>query len=275
MLIKQTKSMASGLWRVSQRFLNEGCADRAASLVYTTLLSLVPLSLVTFSIISYIPWFHGVGEHIQDFIFANFVTSSAHSLINNFKDFMHALPNLSKTNLVALTVFSLLTIYNVSSAFNVIWQVKKHRNIFWSFFVYLLILILTPILMGLGFVISSLIISLPFLTGVGKVPFVTQLLFWIMPYILTFLAFTLLNWILPSCKVPLYAAAVGGLVTSVLFELAKMTFGFYLAYFSTYQILYGALAIFPIFLVWLYISWIVILIGALISHTVATFNEAL
>ncbi|HYF97488.1 MAG TPA: YihY family inner membrane protein [Coxiellaceae bacterium] len=264
------KKISRGSWHVSKRFLAEGCADRAASLVYTTLLSLVPLSLVAFAILSYIPWFHGVGAHIQDFVFDNFVTSSAQSLVDTFKNFMQALPNLSKTNFIALIIFSLLTIYNISSAFNAIWHVRKHRNIVWSFFIYLLILILTPVLVGLGFVLSSLFISLPFISGGAHVPLVIQVLFWLTPYVLTFIAFTFLNWVLPTCKVSLYAAAIGGLVTSILFELAKMAFGYYLAYFSSYQILYGALAIFPIFLVWLYISWIVILIGAMISHVVMT-----
>lgn len=270
MLIPYFKKAGLIAWQLTKRFMAEGCMDRAAALVYTTLLSLVPLSLVAFSIISYIPWFHGVGERLQDFIFANFVAKSAQTLLDHFRNFMQALPYLSKTNLIALGLFSLLTIYNVSSAFNAIWYVKKHRNIIWSFFVYLLILILAPILIGLGFVLSSIIISLPFISGAYEIPSVTQTLLWVTPYFLTFVAFTVLNWILPTCKVPFYAAAIGGFVTAILFELAKMAFGYYLAYFSSYALLYGALAIFPIFLMWLYISWIVILIGAMISHTVAT-----
>ncbi len=263
-------TIAFGMLHVIKRFLKEGCTDRAASLVYTTLLSLVPLSLVGLSILSSIPWFKGAGEHIQDFIFANFVTQSAQSIVDHFKGFMQHLPNLSMTNLIALGIFSLWTIYNVSSAFNAIWQVKKQRNIFRSFLVYALILIFTPLLVGFGFVMSSLLISLPWLSAVYKIPYVAPTILWMMPYFLTFMAFILLNWILPTCKVPFSAAAVGGLVSAILFEIAKYGFTFYLAYFSSYELLYGALAVIPIFLVWLYISWLIVLIGAMISHVTAT-----
>ncbi len=262
------KRVLKVLKNIVKRFYQEDCSDRAASLVYTTLLSLVPFGLVALSILSAVPWLQGLGAKMQSFIFANFVAGSAQSIVEHLQGFMERLPGLSKANIWALALVSLWTIYNVSSAFNAIWRVKHRRNIYKSFSIYILILLLTPLLMGLGFLVSSFLISLPWVNSIFQIPYLEKILLELIACVLSFSTFTLLNWILPTCKVPFYAAVIGGVLSDLLFESAKYAFTLYISYFPSYVLLYGALAILPIFLVWLYISWVIILLGAMIAHEV-------
>ena len=98
---------------------------------------------------------------------------------------------------------------------------------------------------------------------------VRKIILFIAPYVFTFLAFILLYITVPNCKVKLKDAAIGAGISTILFEIIKHGFTFYIAHFPTYKLIYGALAAIPIFLLWLYLSWLVILFGALISYAVS------
>ena len=113
--------------------------------------------------------------------------------------------------------------------------------------------------------VSSYLATLPFLADIAflEKPFV-----YLLPYLVAFLIFTFFNWALPSCKVPLRNAAWAGLFTTILFEVIKYLFSLYMSYFPTYRLIYGALATIPIFLLWIYTSWVIILLGALVCQII-------
>lgn len=111
------------------------------------------------------------------------------------------------------------------------------------------------------------------LGGVGKA--VVQRVGWLLPYFAAGLVFTLFNWLLPSCRVKLRYALVGGIMTAVLFEGVKVVFSLYFRYFPTYRLIYGAFAAIPIFLIWIYVSWIIILLGALVCCNVQSARHPL
>lgn len=253
-----------------RRYQQEGCNYRAASLAYTTLLSLVPLIIVGFTILSWIPAFHGVGERIQSVILENLVATSANVIGKYLTDFTSHVSRLSVSNLIFLIVIVLLMIYNINRAFSAIWHSTPRFHFSLSFLIYFVILFLSPILLGGVVVFGTFLIKLPFIQHLLDLIYLKRPLFFSLPYVLIFVTFTLFNWILPSCKVKLWHAMVGGGVTTVLFELAKYAFSLYLTHFSTYRLLYGALATIPIFLVWLYFSWTIILLGAVITNIMST-----
>lgn len=250
-------------------FAEEGISFRAAALAYTTLLSLVPLTILGFTILSFFPIFHGTGEEIQKLILQNFTTTSSPIIIKYLDEFVAHVSYLSITNIVFLIIVALLMIYNINRAFNTIWHAERHFHFSLSFLVYFLFLVLSPILLGGVIVLGSFFMKLPAVEHLIRIPYVQQPLFFLLPYFLIFCLFVLFNWVLPSCRVKFFAALVGGLVTTVLFEVAKYLFTLYLRHFPAYQLLYGALATIPIFLVWLYFSWTIILVGALISYVTA------
>lgn len=251
------------------RFDEDGCSHLAASLAYSTLLSLVPLAMVSFLVLSYFPALQGTGEALQRFILQNFVATSANVIASHLNEFLSSIRILSWTNIVALIVVSVLLMYNMVVAFNHIWHVKFRRSLALSFIVYLLILFLMPIFFGVLLLVSSYLASLPLISGTTTVLFLKKPLLIIFPYLVSFITFTFFNWILPSAKVKLWQAATAGFLTTILFESAKYVFTLYLTYFPTYRLIYGAFATIPIFLIWIYVCWSIILFGAIVCNILA------
>lgn len=249
-----------------QRFFEDDCANRAASLAYTTLLSLVPVTIVSFWILSIFPPFIGTGKEIQNFILENFVAHSARIISDQFNYFLEKVSVLSWTNLAALIFFSILMIYDMVNAFNKIWRLRVKRNIALSFSFYSLVLLIVPIIFGLLLVIGSYLSKVPFIIDLGKITFLEKPFFIMLPFLAAFIVFTIFNWTLPSCHVPFRNAVLAGLFTMILFETTKYIFGLYMSFFPTYQVIYGALAVVPIFLIWIYVSWVIILLGTLVCQ---------
>jgi len=249
---------------IVKQFFAENCPMQAASLSYVSLLSIVPLMTVSLSILSIFPVFKGIGDQIQKFIFENFVASSAQTVQQYFQTFMAQTAKLSIPGMLFLLVTAVLMIFAMEQAFNRIWKVQKHRNTVQAFLMYWAVLTFTPILIGVGLVMSSYLLSFSFI----KISLIT------LPYLLTFAAFTLLYVIVPNCKVRIRHAALGALIATILFEAAKYGFTIYIAHFPTYKLIYGALAVLPIFLVWLYLSWLIVLFGVSVSHTLAYPDQA-
>ena len=251
------------------RFDQDGCSHLAASLAYSTLLSLVPLAMVGFLVLSRFPILKGTGEALQQFILQNFVATSANVIASHLNEFLSSVQVLSWTNIVALIVVSVLLMYNMVRSFNRIWHVQLRRSLALSFIVYVLILFLTPIFFGVLLLLSSYLASLPLISGTTTVLFLKKPLLIILPYAVSFVTFTFFNWILPSAKVKLWHAVVAGFLTTLLFETAKYIFTLYLTYFPTYRLIYGAFATIPIFLIWIYVCWSIILFGAIVCNILA------
>ena len=154
----------------------------------------------------------------------------------------------------------------MEQAFNAVWRVKRRREDVPAFLIYWGVITFVPILIGIGLTVISYVFSLPFFSTSASIIFIQKLALFIAPYFLTYLAFALLYITLPNCRVPFKSAAIAAIPATILFELAKLGFTLYIANFPTYKLIYGALATIPIFLVWLYISWVIILFGAVISY---------
>lgn len=263
--MRRTKKLGVTVWHLLDRFVNEGCMGRAASLAYANLLSLVPLLIVGVTIISWFPNLQVFVDKIQGFVLQNFVADSAHVVQKYITSFVDNVRYLSVTSIAMFMVVSVLMIYNVSRTFNAIWHTHEHRALWKSFLIYIAILFISPVLMGVGFAFSSYVFSLPIYAGLIPSQ-VSKWLLFVLSNVMNIVLFTLLNWILPAVRVPFKAACIAGLVSALLFEIAKYGFSLYIYHVATYRLLYGALATVPVFLIWLYVSWITILFGTLIGH---------
>ncbi len=261
-------SVAYYIWNVIRYLIRQfsvhQCSSMAAGLAYTTLLSIVPLMLVSLSIVSYFPIFSDASVHLQKFIITNFVAGSADTLTHYLDQFIKQMHKLSWTNSVAFTGTSLLLLYNMVSAFNNIWQVKMRKRFALTFILYFIILLGMPVLFGALMLFVSYMASLSLFTDIFFSRLGTEPFFILLPFTAMIIIFTLFNWVLPSCKVRFHYAIYAGLATSVFFELMKNLFSLYIRVFPTYRLIYGALATVPIFFVWVYLSWVIILIGVLL-----------
>ncbi|WP_374605293.1 YihY family inner membrane protein [Arenimonas sp.] len=255
------------LWN---RFLDDRCFETAGALSYTTLFALVPLSMVVFGILSAFPVFDAWSGKLTNFVFSNFVPSSARVVESHLRDFALSARQLTVTGVAALLVSLLLTMWNIESTFNRVWRVPTPRSGLLRFLIYWTLLTLGTLGAVASLAVTSYLFSLPVWSGEAT-SWGTRLLGYL-PNVVELLVFTLAYWLIPHRSVPLRFALAGGLFASILFELAKRGFAAYLLGVPTYEQLYGALAVVPIFMLWLYLSWVVVLLGASFAASLSSFR---
>ena len=253
------------------RFMRHEAPQNAAALTYTSLLSLVPLMTVTLAIFSAFPVADRVYEIVQDFVFKNFVPASSALLQQYLSDFSAKASRLTGPGSAFLLVVALMMMANIDRALNAIWEVKAERSFARKFLIYWAVLSLGPVLIGASVFVTSYIISLPILSEAASSGAGRQLL-GLTPVVASAVAFTMMYLVVPNRRVHLAHAMVGGIFAAILFEVAKRGFGFYITQFPTYEAIYGALASVPIFLVWLYLSWVVVLLGAEVTHCLSIYR---
>ncbi len=270
-MIRALASLRDFAALVAQRFGRHEIAQNAAALTYTSLLSLVPLMTVTVAIFAAFPIADRVYIRVQDFVFMNFVPTSVVVLQQYLAEFSAKASQLSGTGAVFLLVVALLMMANIDRALNAIWEVKAKRSFANQFLIYWAVLSLGPVLIGASLLVTSYVVSLPLLSEAASSGLGRWLLGWT-PIAASAIAFTMLYAVVPHRRVRLLHAIIGGVFAALLFEGAKRGFAFYITQFPTYEAIYGALASIPIFLVWLYLSWIVVLLGAEVTHCLSIFR---
>ncbi|MDN3679564.1 virulence factor BrkB family protein [Vibrio tapetis subsp. quintayensis] len=233
----------------------------AGYMAYITLLSLVPLLTVLLSVLSSFPLFADVGDVLQDFVITHFVPAAGIAVKSALTDFVANTGKMTAVGGAFLFVAALMLISNIDKSLNFIWRVKDKRRSVYSFSMYWMVLTLGPIMVGASIAATSYITSLNFLDSEAISTVYTYFLRWL-PFILSFFAFVGLYLLVPNTKVALRDAVIGALVAAVLFELSKKGFALYITHFPSYQLIYGALAAIPILFVWVYMCWLIVLLGA-------------
>ena len=239
----------------------------AGSLTFTTLLSLVPLATVAFALFTAFPLFASFQMSLQQFLANHLMPEQINNQIFMYlNEFASKAKGLTTMGMIILFVTSVTTMMTVESAFNLIWRVRKPRPFAQRVLVYWAILTLGPILIGVSLSISSFLFTRSLqLVGEQSLPAVFEWALAAATLPLTALAFTMAYVFLPNCRVEWRDAAVGGICAAIAFEFAKRGFGFYVRRIPTYTAVYGAFAAAPMFLLWVYLSWFITLVGAMIA----------
>ncbi|KTD23243.1 YihY family inner membrane protein [Legionella londiniensis] len=254
---------------VIKHFIEDDCTYRASALAFATLLAIVPLMSVGFSILSSFPVFQKLAQPLQDFIFENFVPATGKIIQNYLQLFARQVTKLSVIGVIFLFVTALLVMYTIERSMNKIWRVSTSRHGVTAFLLYWAILSLAPFLLGLSLAASSYFVSLPLIRGY----YAPSLVFNSIPFFLSLIGFTFLYVVVPNCPVRITHGIIGAAVAALLFETAKHAFAFYLSQIDTYELLYGAFATIPIFLIWIYWVWLITLLGAEISYALSVHHK--
>ena len=254
-----------------QRFNRDGCRQSAAALTYMSLFAVVPMLTLMYSMFSLVPAFNEVGSQVEAFIFSKFLPSSGQEISQYLTEFSSQARKLSAAGVVILMVTSFLMLANIEKTFNHIWATTGGRKGLAGFLVYWAILSLGPLLLAAGMMMKTYLVSFQLIVDEVDSLGVSAILFSYLPWLLTWLAFTLLYIAVPNCKVRTSYAIFGGLVTTALFETAKTLFGLLVAH-SSYTSVYGAFAVIPLFLLWIYLLWVLILVGAELVRSLETFR---
>ncbi len=253
-----------------QRFTDDRCFESAGALAYTTMFALVPFTAVVMALLSAFPAFHDSTAGVIHFVFVNFVPATAQGLESKLTSFALSAQELSATGVIALVVSILLTMWSIEQAFNRIWRVPSARPQLVRFLIYWTLLTLGSLVTVAMLTASSALFSVPELAGIEARGLGEQLLRYL-PVLIELLAFTAAYWLIPHRTIQLRFAFAGGLLATILFEWLKWALAIYLRG-ASYEQLYGAMAVVPILLVWVYFSWLAVLFGASLAASLGSFR---
>jgi membrane protein len=259
------KRLARHVWR---HFQEDRSFEEAASLSYTSLLSMVPLLAVVFGIVSVFPVFNEWSSRLQSLIFDNFMPDTGQQIVPYIKAFLDSVSDLTLPGTVVLLITALLLMVRIEVAFNRIWRVDRNRSLSNRIVMYWALLTLGPLLIAAAIALSANNIFGAAVLA-AALPAGLQAL---SSFLLTWFVFTLFFVVVPNRRVRFRHALIGALLSTVLFGLAKAGFVAYVSN-TNYKVIYGALATVPIFLFWLYLVWIVVLLGASLAASLTTFSD--
>ena len=257
---------------VVRRFVADDGLKAASALSYTSILALVPLLAVGFSLVGAFPAAAAMLERLQDYLFENFLPGLGPDAVVQLKHFLGNASQLGALPAVLLAVTVVLTLQTVERTLNAIWRVAHDRPPLQQILAYWAMVTLGPLLFGLALTLSSYAFAVGQAIGLehefGQLSDMALLL----PWVLELAGFTLLYAVIPNRAVRLGHALIGAAVATVAFEALKRGFGLYVAAAGSTRTIYGALSAVPLFLVWTYASWTVALIGAEIAAFLPEWN---
>lgn len=236
----------------------------AGYLSYVCLMSLVPLMVVMLSVMTAFPLFAELQQSIEQFVYQNFVPAAGDVVQKYLTGFVANASKMSAVAVSFLFLAALLLISSIDNTFNKIWRVTDKRRTITSFAMYWMVLTLGPILVGASIALSSYLVSIVAVDEYDVLG-LSDIFLRILPLLSSIIAFIILYIAVPNKAVPFKFALSGAIVAGVLFELAKKAFALYITAFPSYQVIYGALATIPIIFLWVYVSWLIVLTGALIT----------
>ena len=244
------------------RIREDRCLQVAGSLTFTTLIALVPLITVAATVFSTFPLFAGFSKAIRQFVEINLMPAPAGRIIGVYmQQFADNAGRLTTWGIAILALSALITMLTIDRAFNTIWRVHRPRTLINRLLIYWAVLTVGPLLIGASLSVTSwlLTLSMGVVHGAEEAELI---LLRMVPLILTSSAMAFLYRMVPSRRVQTRDAIAGGAVAGLAFEGMKAAFGAYITSIPTYKLVYGAFASFPIFLLWIYFSWLVLVLGA-------------
>jgi membrane protein len=260
--------------RVALRTRHIGLARASGSLAFTTLLGLVPLATVTLEFVARFPIFQQWLDALETFLLRHMLPETANAVVHtHVREFTEKAAGLTGVSIVFIIVTAVMLIATVEREINLLWGVGQRRPLARRILIYVLGTTIGPVLVGASISVSTWLITqslaaAPLHGTLG--PFVVPLL----PLGFSTLALALLYVAVPARHVPWRYAFAGGFIAALAFEGAKQGFAFYVTHVHTYQLVYGALAALPVFLIWIYVCWLIVLAGAAITATLTLPPEA-
>jgi len=252
-----------------------GLARTAASLAFTTLLGLIPLFTVAFTFVARFPVFQDWLDALEGFLLKHMLPGSANAVVHtHIREFTEKAAGLTGVSIAFIVVTAVLLIATVEREINAMWGIRRARPLARRLVVYAIGATAGPVLVGASISVTTWLLT----QSLAAVPFrgtLADLMVKILPLVFSTLALALLYAIAPLRRVPWRHAFAGAFVAALAFEGAKHGFAFYLTNVPTYELVYGALAALPAFLIWIYVCWLIVLAGAAITATLTMPQDAM
>lgn len=257
--------------RFTQAHLNQV----SASLAFTTTLALVPMLSIATLLVGYLPSFLSFRVSLYNWLISSLMPGTlSQSIASYLGQFSSKAKGLTVFGSLGLLVTTFLTLITIERAFNQVWGVQTPRSFLKRILIYGSATILGPVFLGLSIYLTTILITAS--QGWTKhLPLDFEVLATFLPMLLTAMNFLLVYKIGPSARVKWKDALIGGLFAAVVFEVAKLGFTFFVAKVSLYKTLYGAFAIAPLFLLWIYLTWWVTMAGAVLTASLPHIRAGL
>ncbi len=253
-----------GLW---DQFIRDKVIIRASGLAYSSLLATVPLIAVIFSVLAAFGALDELQVKVQEFLLSNFLPTQQDEMLELVEQFTVNSTKLGFLGFVFLTLAAILLLDSIEYNFNDIYHVTSRRRLVSKITAYTSVLVFGTLFIGTSLSISARV-ETAIRRGMGvDLSWISRQLGWLFPLALAFLAFLFLYMVVPFTRVRFKSAVIGAATSATLFEVGKHLFADWVGQSVRYSTVYGSLAVVPIFLIWLYITWIVVLIGLEISFT--------
>ncbi len=258
---------------IAARFSQDRCAHMAAALTFTTLLSTVPILVILLTVLSVIPAFADVAEGLRKFLAADMAPESASKLASFYlTQFSESAGELVALSMAFLAVTALILMLSIDHALSTIWHVSRPRPLMQRVLIYWLVLTLGPLLVGGSLSLTTWLVAISVgyatpISGLGVFSLKVT------PILLTAPAFTFLFRVVPNRYVPMRHAVIGGVISALAFESMNSFFALYIAHLPSFKPVNAALATVPAFLLWVYLSWISVLLGGVVASSLSHWRS--
>lgn len=260
--LPQLRRLAVYCTHVFRRFSENRCLMAAGALSFTSLLALVPLAAIGLALFSLFPAFSEIGQLASQFIIKTLAPQISDQAVVYFSQFLANAQRLAAPGFIILIATAIGLWFEIEAILDEIWNVRTKRPLMrrlmslWM----LLLPVLGPLLLGIILSILGRLLE-------------SSMIATFLPVVLEITGFSLLYFLLPRVSVRLAHAAIGGVIAGLLFETVKIGFGVYVTNFNSYETIYGALSALPMFLIWMYVSWVVALFGAVVTAELPKWKE--
>lgn len=246
---------------VCRGFLDDQCLLRASALTFSTLLAIVPLFALAFAVLKGL----GVQNTLEPFILEQ-VAAGSHEIVDRIVTYINntQVASLGVVGLVTLVVTAVTLLANIEEAFNAVWGVRETRSLYRKFSDYLSVLVSGPLLIFAAMSVTTTLQSQQIVQWLIRSTYFGSVLvplFHLVPYLSIWLALVFLYLFIPNTKVRINSALVGGVIAGTLWQAAQWGYIHFQVGVAKYNAIYGTLAVLPVFMVWLYASWIIVLFG--------------
>lgn len=242
------------------RIRRDGIALEAGALAYTTVLALVPALTIVLSIFAMIPAFQPLKSELMEFTTQNFLPVFADAIVSSITTFVDHAASTTITGAIMLIVVSLMMIRAVDRALNRIWRGGK-RKASMTFAIYWTLLTVGPLSFAILLWASSRLIASSLIIEY-ELAFAVKTFYFILPFVVEIGMMFALYIVIPVAYVRISDAFCGAFCTAICFELLKKVFSIFIMNFSSYEAIYGALAAAPVLMIWIYLNWWLVLLGA-------------
>ena len=253
------------------RFIEDRLNANAAALTFVSLFAFVPLLTVTLSIASALPAAGDIEAKLSDFLLQFLLPESSTQVVQYLSTFIDQARSLTVFGVGILLVTAVLMLRNIEKALNDIWRNRAHRKPLQSFLLYWAVLSLGPAAIGLGLGVRAYLFAATNDWGGIQLFGLGSILVGLLPFAISTIGLTALYAVVPNCQVPFRHALIGGVFAATTFTVARMVFTAVMAE-SSYALVYGAFAAVPLFLLWIYVTWIIVLAGAVLAHSLSAFQ---